>query len=85
MANDEISIETGSEKESLNLSLNSELIEKIDEIIFYLKKQSPGYKKKKLNRSKFFEMLLFVSIQDYENRIPNSAILRISNSWLEPK
>ncbi|MGC2236556.1 MAG: hypothetical protein WA584_10370 [Pyrinomonadaceae bacterium] len=85
MVNDEIPIEPSVEKESLNLSLNSELIEKIDEIIFLLKKQSPGHKKKKLNRSKFFEMLLFASIQDYENKISNSAIQRVSNSWLQSK
>lgn len=85
MATDEIPFETGAEKNSLNLSLNADLIEKIDEIIFLLKKRSPVYKKRKLNRSKFIEMLLFASIQDYENRHSDSAIQRVSNSWLQSK
>lgn len=74
--------ESGNGKGSLVLSLDADLIDKIDEIIFLLRKQSPSFKKKKLNRSKFFEMLLSVTIQDYENRSEHSTVLRVYNMWL---
>ncbi len=69
-------------KEILNLNISSEIVEKTEELIFNLKKQLPREKRKKLTRSRFFELLLESVIHDYENRRADSDIQKIIGNWI---
>lgn len=64
------------QKEAVNLSLDSELVEKVEDVIFNLRKRLPREKRKKLNRSRFFELALNAVIMDYENDNDNSVIYK---------
>jgi metal-responsive CopG/Arc/MetJ family transcriptional regulator len=65
------------QKEAVNLSLSSTLVEKVEDIIFELRKKLPREKRKKLNRSRFFELALEAIIKDYENSGQKSRIFKI--------
>ena len=69
-------------KELLNLNISGEIVEKTEDLLFNLRKQLPREKRKKLTRSRFFELLLESVIQDYENRRADSDIQKIIGNWI---
>lgn len=66
--------ENKNQKETVNLSLSSEIVEKVEDIIFELRKKIPREKRKKLTRSRFFELALEAVIKDYESSGEKSVI-----------
>lgn len=68
-------------KEQMAIYISPELIEKVEDLIFNLKKQLPREKRKKLTRSQFLELLLESMILDYESSQMNSPIQKIVSDW----
>ena len=69
------------QKEPYALKLNSIIVGKTEDIIHDLKRGLPSDKRRKLNRSKFFEILLEALISDYESQRQNSNVQRIIAAW----
>ncbi|MCD9186341.1 MAG: hypothetical protein LUM44_07895 [Pyrinomonadaceae bacterium] len=63
------------------VNLSNTLIEKTDDMIHDLKRGLPSDKRRKLNRSKFFELLLEQLVFDYETQHPNSTAEWIITKW----
>lgn len=68
-------------KDLVNVYISRELTEKIEDLLFNLKKQLPHNKRKKLTRSQFFELILESMVLDYENSQINSPIQKIVKKW----
>ncbi|HEX8377462.1 MAG TPA: hypothetical protein VF602_06550 [Pedobacter sp.] len=68
-------------KEQMALYISPELIEKVEDLLFNLKKQLPREKRKKLTRSQFLELILESIILDYETNQLNSPIQKIVSGW----
>lgn len=68
-------------KEQMAFYTSPELIEKVEDLIFNLKKQLPREKRKKFTRSQFLELILESVISDYEASQLNSPIQKIISDW----
>jgi hypothetical protein len=68
-------------KEQMALYVSPELIEKVEDLLFNLKKQLPRDKRKKLNRSQLLELILEAVILEYETSRLDSPIQKIISSW----
>lgn len=68
-------------KEQMAFYTNPELIEKVEDLIFNLKKQLPREKRKKFTRSQFLELILESVILEYETSRLDSPIQKIISSW----
>ena len=68
-------------KEQMALYVSPELIEKVEDLLFNLKKQLPRDKRKKLNRSQLLELILESVIFEYETSRLDSPIQKIISSW----
>lgn len=73
--------EKNQKKEIVNVYMSRNLTEKIEDLLFNLKKQLPHDKRKKLTRSQFFELILESIILDYEINQINSPIQKIITNW----
>lgn len=68
-------------KEQMAFYTSPELIEKVEELLFNLKRQLPREKRKKFTRSQFIELILESIILDYEINQMNSPIQKIISNW----
>ena len=68
-------------KEQMAFYTSPELIEKVEDLLFNLKKQLPREKRKKLTRSQLLELILESIIQEYEISQLNSPLQKIISSW----
>lgn len=66
--------------ESLQIQLPSEILEKSEDALFQLKKQLPRPIQKKLNRSKFHQLILEDILKDYSNK-NNTRLEKIIFEW----
>lgn len=62
------------DKIAINFYLTTETVEKIDDFIFYTKKRLPVEKRRKLNRSVFYEIGLKTAIEDYNKKGEESEL-----------
>lgn len=73
--------EKSQKKEQMGFYVSPELIEKIEDLLFNLRKQLPRDKRKKLTRSQFLELILESVIEEYETSQLNSPIQKIISNW----
>ena len=66
--------------ESLQIQLPSEIVEKYEDALFQLKKQLPRTIQKKLNRSKFHQLILEDILNDYSDK-NNTRLEKIIFEW----
>ncbi|HYP43409.1 MAG TPA: hypothetical protein VEQ18_05245, partial [Candidatus Nitrosocosmicus sp.] len=66
-----------SQKEPYYIKLSSALVEKTEDMIHDLKRGLPSAKRRQLNRSKFFELLLEALTEDYVNNQQTSNVKQI--------
>ena len=66
--------------ESLQIQLPAEIVEKSEEALFQLKKQLPRTVQKKLNRSKFHQLILEDILNDYSDK-NNTRLEKIIFEW----
>jgi hypothetical protein len=73
--------EKNQKKEQMAIYISPDLIEKVEDLIFNLKKQLPREKRKKFTRSQFLELMLESIILEYETNQLNSPIQKIVSEW----
>lgn len=66
--------------ESLQIHLPIEIVKKSEDVIFQLKKQLPRMLQKKLNRSKFYQLILEDILNDYPDK-NNTRLEKIIFEW----
>lgn len=69
------------EKEPYALTLNSEIVNGIEDVIYLIKRNLPSDRRRKLNRSKFFEILLESIISDYKQNVKESFVHSVILEW----
>ena len=68
-------------KEQMAIYISPKLIEKVEELMFNLKKQLPREKRKRFTRSQFLELILESIVLDYETSQLNSSVQKIVTNW----
>lgn len=71
----------GIQKEPYYMNLSSALVEKTEDMIHDLKRGLPSAKRRQLNRSKFFELLLESLTDEYKINQQNSNVKKIISFW----
>lgn len=69
------------EKEQVNLSLPVDLVEDIEQILFYARKAVPREKRKKLHKSKLYEIVFQGVLKNYIEEENNSLLSNIIIEW----
>lgn len=69
------------QKEPTSLYLSSDLIEKMEDIEFYMKKQIPKDKRKRLNKSILHEIILTNVVENYLAEKQNSLLSKWVVNW----
>lgn len=72
----------GVQKEPYYMHLTSALVEKTEDMIHDLKRGMPSAKRRQLNRSKFFELLLEALTEQYKTNRQNSSVDQIISFWI---
>ena len=73
-----------SEKVLVSFYLSQKTSEQIDDILFYLKKQLPFDKRRKLTKSFLYEASFKILIEDYNKQGEESLLSKaIQNHWLD--
>lgn len=70
-------------KEQVNLSLPVELVENMEDILFYAHQVISREKRKKLHKSKFYEIILRGVLENYIEEKSNSLLSDIIFRWGE--
>lgn len=71
------------QKEPTSLYLSSDLIEKLEDIEFYMKKQIPRDKRKRLNKSILHEIILTNVVENYLAEKQNSLLYKWIVDWTQ--
>jgi hypothetical protein len=82
MKNQTESEETKTQKECISFFLNVELIDKLNDVRFYIQKQLPREKRKKLTKTKLFELILETAAEDYKTNEKSGILWKTVNKWL---
>lgn len=69
------------QKEIFSTMLPIEVIEKMEEIIFLMRKKLPRESRKKLNKTKLCEFIFESVFSDYEENKNDSFLVKIFNEW----
>lgn len=69
------------ERHSFSLTMDIDLVESIEDLIHLLKRTLPSDKRRKLNRSKFFEIVSVAVISDYNANYKESYIQELISDW----
>lgn len=69
------------QKEPYYMKLSSKLVEKTEDMIHDLKRGLPSAKRRQLNRSKFFELLLESLTDEYKRNQQNSNVKQVISFW----
>jgi hypothetical protein len=70
-------------REKVNLYLSSEVIEKVEDTLFLLRKQLPREKRKKLTRSKLHELILDDILTEFSKMGQSGRLGKIISEWNE--
>lgn len=68
--------ETEGEKILVSFYLSPKTLEKIDDLVFYVKKRLPINKRRKLTKSVFYETGFKILIEDYNSKGEESVLLK---------
>jgi hypothetical protein len=68
--------ENEGDKILVSFYLSPKTLEKIDDLVFYVKKQLPFEKRRKLSKSVFYETGFKVLIEDYNSKGEESLLLK---------
>ena len=68
-------------KEKVNIYLSSEIVEKIEELVFYFRKQLPPEKRKRLNKSKLYELILEHACAEFSANGQQGILGEIIQKW----
>lgn len=71
------------QKESIAFYFSTELLEKLEELHFFIQRQIPREKRKRLSKSQLCELCLECIITDYEINKSNGILWKNINTWLE--
>lgn len=69
------------QKEPYYMYLTTPLVERTEDMLHELKRRLPSAKRRQLNRSKFFELLLEAITDDFEKNRKDSNIQSIISFW----
>lgn len=69
-------------KEAVSFKCSIELVEQFDDFIYQSRKHLPISKRKKLNRTAFFTILLQDVLDEYEKFGNKSYLWRVLNKWV---
>lgn len=67
--------------EQVNLCLSTEVLEKLEDALFHLRKQIPREKRKKLTRSKLHEIILDDILTEFSKMGQNGRLGKIISDW----
>jgi hypothetical protein len=70
-------------KEKINLCLSTEVMEKLEDALFHLRKNIPREKRKKLTRSKLHEIILDDILTEFSQIGQNGRLGKIISDWNE--
>lgn len=73
----------GNQKESIAFYFSTELLERMEELHFHIQRQIPREKRKRLSKSKLYELSLECIVKDYEENKCNALLSKTINEWLE--
>lgn len=73
--------EVNQAKEKVNMYLSSEIVEKIDDFVFHFRKQLPREKRKKLNKSKLYELILENALTEFSANGQEGMLGEIILKW----
>lgn len=68
-------------RETINLIISSDIIEKIEDIRFYARKNLPKDKRKKLTKSMLYNLILKKAIEDHYQNGQNSLVCKTLDEW----
>jgi hypothetical protein len=77
------SVVNDGDKIAISFYLTSDALEKIDDFIFFTRKRLPVEKRRKLNRSIFYEIGLKTVIEDYNKKGEDSALWKAICDFIE--
>ncbi len=69
------------EKEQVNLRLPVDLVEDIERILFYARQSVPREKRNKLHKSKLYEIVFQVVLENYIEEKHDSLLSNLINKW----
>jgi hypothetical protein len=69
------------QKEIFSTTLPIEVIEKMEEIIFQMRKKLPRENRKRLNKTKLCEFIFESVFSDYDENKNDSFLVKIFNRW----
>lgn len=76
-------VEQDGEKILVSFYLSPKTLEKIDDLVFYVKKQLPIDKRRKLTKSVFYETGFKILIEDYNLKGKESLLLKALQKLME--
>ena len=76
-------VKTTVQKETVALYFSTELLEKLEELHFYVQRQIPRERRKRLSKSQLCELCLECIITDYELNKSSGILWKNINNWLE--
>jgi len=77
------SVHAKSEKDKVMIHLPIETSEKIDDVIFSLRKRLPRNKRKKLTKSKFYELIALSMLNDLKSMGNESILVKVVDAWAD--
>jgi hypothetical protein len=79
--NNEAADKQNKQKEIFSTTLPIEVIEKMEEIIFQMRKKLPRENRKRLNKTKLCEFIFESVFSDYDENKNDSFLVKIFNRW----
>lgn len=75
--------EAGTDKVLVSFYLSSATADKIDDVMFYIRKQLPVDKRRKLTKTFFYEIGLMIALEEYKREGEESALWKAIQDLLK--
>lgn len=75
--------DTEKDKISVNFYISGETFEKIDDVIYYLRKRLPMDKRRKLSKSVIYEACLKIVLEDYNSKGESSLLWKVIEEMMK--